>query len=679
MSKDPILGLLEAMTGLWKIRKSAPLSSDVHVPSTGGEDKILRKEHDPKNLGNLQDSMHRFLQEEGQEGHDPALIQRLEQAFQSFLSEEGVEKDQLSSQGREHIKEHNFALPEERKYPIHDIEHARNALARVAQHGTAEEKAKVQAAVYRKYPTLKKSVEKSEAQRLTVLIEALAITDSSFTIAKAALDVDGDLDMMPGIDNLEAGMLKSAYVDPDANDTPITIDMQQLVEGMDWELQHTTQDEEMARETALNVLADDPDHYRKLNLEADGTDNTLEKDTQEGEENPWANEGYNLDIGSGNFREPGHIGLDLYPYDHGTVVHDVHLGLPVPDESCKSVIVRHSLEHMDELSQDPKPLLSEIHRVLMPGGQFLYEGPNEIYNYPEWLKDYPGLVLTNHEDSVSKEGPGSNVVRQEFTRVATPDPATMNDAEPRVGVGQVDNLPSDALIAADALGYYYSDATSSGRGNRVHGYPSQGALMTHVTHKGGPGSGPQGGSAGKHPFGKVTVMEGKPRGFGKVTVLDKDATACAEDDASTAVPAMQEQHERLKKIHKKLDDGMTVPVLKFNDEKQLVYCVVLEPDELDAQDDFMDADDIEDTAHNYLLDSRVVGSEHTEPIKAAPVESFIAPQDFSVDKGKYGPQMVKKGSWVIGLKVFDPKEWDKVKSGEYTGVSVGGAGLRTAV
>jgi hypothetical protein len=39
-----------------------------------------------------------------------------------------------------------------RSYPIPDANHARNALARVSQHGTSEEKAKVRAAVHRKYP-----------------------------------------------------------------------------------------------------------------------------------------------------------------------------------------------------------------------------------------------------------------------------------------------------------------------------------------------------------------------------------------------------------------------------------------------------------------------------------------------------------------------------------------------
>lgn len=61
----------------------------------------------------------------------------------------------LTSRGRKRIKPKNFALPKQR-YPIHDISHARNALARVSQYGSSTEKKKVRAAVYRKYPSLKK-------------------------------------------------------------------------------------------------------------------------------------------------------------------------------------------------------------------------------------------------------------------------------------------------------------------------------------------------------------------------------------------------------------------------------------------------------------------------------------------------------------------------------------------
>lgn len=57
----------------------------------------------------------------------------------------------LTSAKRNALPGASFALPG-RRYPIEDKAHARNAKARVAQHGTAEEKAKVNAAVRRKYP-----------------------------------------------------------------------------------------------------------------------------------------------------------------------------------------------------------------------------------------------------------------------------------------------------------------------------------------------------------------------------------------------------------------------------------------------------------------------------------------------------------------------------------------------
>ena len=67
-----------------------------------------------------------------------------------------MSKDLSSSKNRKNLKKSSFALPDEEKYPIPDISHARNALARVAQNGTASEQKKVRAAVEKKYPSLKK-------------------------------------------------------------------------------------------------------------------------------------------------------------------------------------------------------------------------------------------------------------------------------------------------------------------------------------------------------------------------------------------------------------------------------------------------------------------------------------------------------------------------------------------
>jgi hypothetical protein len=67
-----------------------------------------------------------------------------------------MSKDLSDADNRKKLKDKDFALPDERKYPIPDESHARNALARVAQHGTDEEQKKVRKAVEKRYPDLKK-------------------------------------------------------------------------------------------------------------------------------------------------------------------------------------------------------------------------------------------------------------------------------------------------------------------------------------------------------------------------------------------------------------------------------------------------------------------------------------------------------------------------------------------
>lgn len=62
----------------------------------------------------------------------------------------------LSSSARKALPTKSFALPG-RRYPIEDPNHARNALTRVSQHGTPEEKAEVRAKVHAKYPRIGKA------------------------------------------------------------------------------------------------------------------------------------------------------------------------------------------------------------------------------------------------------------------------------------------------------------------------------------------------------------------------------------------------------------------------------------------------------------------------------------------------------------------------------------------
>lgn len=58
---------------------------------------------------------------------------------------------------RKKLPSSTFVEPGARKYPIPDASHARNALARVSQHGSSAEKAKVRSAVHRKFPAIGKA------------------------------------------------------------------------------------------------------------------------------------------------------------------------------------------------------------------------------------------------------------------------------------------------------------------------------------------------------------------------------------------------------------------------------------------------------------------------------------------------------------------------------------------
>jgi hypothetical protein len=60
----------------------------------------------------------------------------------------------LSSESRKQLPTGDFAIPETRSYPLNDENHAKNALSRVSQFGSDSEKARVRAAVHRKYPNI---------------------------------------------------------------------------------------------------------------------------------------------------------------------------------------------------------------------------------------------------------------------------------------------------------------------------------------------------------------------------------------------------------------------------------------------------------------------------------------------------------------------------------------------
>lgn len=71
-----------------------------------------------------------------------------------------TKKKTLTSSERKNLASSSFVFPSTRRYPIHDVRHARNALSRVSQFGTASEKLLVRAAVRRRFPSVQETKHK---------------------------------------------------------------------------------------------------------------------------------------------------------------------------------------------------------------------------------------------------------------------------------------------------------------------------------------------------------------------------------------------------------------------------------------------------------------------------------------------------------------------------------------
>ena len=119
-------------------------------------------------------------------------------------------------------------------------------------------------------------------------------------------------------------------------------------------------------------------------------------------------------------------------------------------------------------------------------------------------------------------------------------------------------------------------------------------------------------------------------------------------------------------------------VLKAGAAKQILYCVVLEPETVDLQKDILSAEEIEQACHAYNVESRVIGKSHekdadgnTIAAEADMVESFIAPVDFEIEG-----EVIKKGSWVMALRINNVEMWQNVEAGLYDCLSIGGFGER---
>jgi broad specificity phosphatase PhoE/8-oxo-dGTP pyrophosphatase MutT (NUDIX family) len=170
------------------------------------------------------------------------------------------------------------------------------------------------------------------------------------------------------------------------------------------------------------------------------------------------------------------------------------------------------------------------------------------------------------------------------------------------------------------------------------------------------------------------VFKASLRKYPELVAKDSPTSTDVHVDAPMGDISSADLDDNGKKKRKPLKVADTdVQVLKVDDEKRIVYGIVLEPDVEDSQGDVVSKEDVELAAHRFLYQSAPIGIQHgaMAPDSVRPVESYIAPADFEL-----GGQVVKAGTWVLATHVPDEQLWQAVKKDGFGSYSVAGSGKR---
>jgi SAM-dependent methyltransferase len=87
-----------------------------------------------------------------------------------------------------------------------------------------------------------------------------------------------------------------------------------------------------------------------------------------------------IDIGSGDRKRPGALGVDIAPLPAVDVLADLSRGLPFSNSSVDAVHASHVLEHFDDLVG----LMNEIWRICKPGGRVYITVPHATSSFMTW-------------------------------------------------------------------------------------------------------------------------------------------------------------------------------------------------------------------------------------------------------------------------------------------------------
>lgn len=108
---------------------------------------------------------------------------------------------------------------------------------------------------------------------------------------------------------------------------------------------------------------------------------------------------------------------------------------------------------------------------------------------------------------------------------------------------------------------------------------------------------------------------------------------------------------------------------KTDNDRMVAYGIVYAPDQVDAHGDQADDKAIRRAAYEFMREARLknIDTEHSFTAELA----FVA-ESWLVRKGDELFPDEPEGSWAVGIQIGDPDLWEKLKSGDLTGLSLAG-------
>lgn len=160
---------------------------------------------------------------------------------------------------------------------------------------------------------------------------------------------------------------------------------------------------------------------------------------------------------------------------------------------------------------------------------------------------------------------------------------------------------------------------------------------------------------------------------------EQDEDLDEEADGEEGEPDEDDENDEDAVDKCRLDKFM--PIVKLDDEKHKAYCVVAEPGVFDLQGDRSSSEEIEKASDRFMKRLQKtcgpgVGVHHERPIHAYVIENVVTQQPGV----KLGSEILRKGTWYQGHDLEEePEIWKMIKSGEITGLSRQGEGVRSPV